>query len=145
MSWHHDAFAGDSPQGRVSLCSSFHRGGYRSSGHRDVRTTVHTGPRMLERLFVYGTLKRESSLPLAQELNRCATFEGEARFNGRLYLVSLYPAAIPSDRPEEWVYGELYVVRDPGFLVTLDRYEECGPEDIQPTEFRRVAQTIVNS
>jgi len=100
---------------------------------------------MLERLFVYGTLKRESSLPLAQELNRSATFEGEARFNGRLYLVSHYPAVVPSDRPEEWVHGELFVVRDPGFLVTLDRYEECAPEDVQPTEFRRLAQTVVNS
>lgn len=100
---------------------------------------------MLERLFVYGTLKRESSLPLAQELNRRATFEGEARFNGRLYLVSHFPAAIPSDRPDEWVHGELFLVRDPSFLVTLDRYEECGPEDAQPTEFRRLTQTVVNN
>lgn len=99
---------------------------------------------MVERLFVYGTLKRESSIPLAQELNQTATFEGDARFNGKLYLVSRYPATVPSDKPDEWVHGELFVVRDPDFLVKLDRYEECSPEDVQPTEFRRVTQTVVN-
>lgn len=100
---------------------------------------------MLERLFVYGTLKRDSSLPLAQDLNQSATFEGEARFNGRLYLVSRYPAAIPSKSPDEWVHGELFAVHDPAFLVMLDRYEECGPEDAPPTEYRREIQTVVNS
>jgi gamma-glutamylcyclotransferase (GGCT)/AIG2-like uncharacterized protein YtfP len=100
---------------------------------------------MLERLFVYGTLMRASSHPLAQELMHRATFEGEARFNGRLYLVSHYPAVVPSDMPEEWVRGEVFVVSDPDFLVTLDRYEECGPEDREPTEYRRLQQTVVTS
>lgn len=98
---------------------------------------------MSERLFVYGTLTRASSHPLAQELAQRAVFEGEARFNGRLYLVSHYPAVVPSDLPEEWVHGEVFVIRDPGFLVALDRYEECGPEDPQPTEYRRLQQNVV--
>jgi gamma-glutamylcyclotransferase (GGCT)/AIG2-like uncharacterized protein YtfP len=97
---------------------------------------------MSERLFVYGTLMRASSHPLAQELMQRAAFEGEARFNGRLYLVSHYPAVVPSERSEEWVHGEVFVIRDPDFLVALDRYEECGPEDTQPTEYRRLQQTV---
>jgi gamma-glutamylcyclotransferase (GGCT)/AIG2-like uncharacterized protein YtfP len=39
----------------------------------------------------------------------------------------------------------VFVVSDPGFLVTLDRYEECGPEDREPTEYRRLRQTVVTS
>lgn len=98
---------------------------------------------MSERLFVYGTLLRASSHPLAQELVQRAAFEGEARFNGRLYLVSRYPAAVPSDSLDDWVHGEVYVIRDPDFLLTLDRYEECGPEDPQPSEYRRLQQSVV--
>ncbi len=49
------------------------------------------------------------------------------------------PRLCHPEMPEEWVHGEVFVVRDPDFLVALDRYEECGPEDTQPTEFRRLA------
>jgi gamma-glutamylcyclotransferase (GGCT)/AIG2-like uncharacterized protein YtfP len=100
---------------------------------------------MSERLFVYGTLMRASSHPLARELMQRAAFEGQARFNGRLYLVSHYPAVVPSEMPEEWVHGDVFVIRDPGFLVALDRYEECGPEDREPTEYRRLQQRVVMS
>src|SRR3954451_6118317 len=42
-------------------------------------------------LFVYGTLMRGFDHPMAQLLSRSAEFIGEARCQGRLYLVKHYP------------------------------------------------------
>src|SRR5438445_2899 len=50
-----------------------------------------------DRLFVYGTLMRDFDHPMAQLLSRRADFIGEARCQGRLYLVKHYPGLVLSN------------------------------------------------
>ena len=98
---------------------------------------------MTDRLFVYGTLMRSSSHALARELKQRATYEGPARYNGRLYRVTHYPGVIASSAPDEWVFGDVYTVHDRALLTELDRYEGCGPEDPEPTQYLRLVQPVI--
>jgi gamma-glutamylcyclotransferase (GGCT)/AIG2-like uncharacterized protein YtfP len=93
---------------------------------------------MLDRLFVYGTLMRGFDHPMAQLLSRSADLVGEARCQGRLYLVKDYPALVPSTDPADVVYGELYRLRQPAELLReFDIYEACGEGFAAPTEYVR--------
>jgi gamma-glutamylcyclotransferase (GGCT)/AIG2-like uncharacterized protein YtfP len=93
---------------------------------------------MQDRLFVYGTLMRGFDHPMAQLLSRSADFIGEARCQGRLYLVKHYPGLVASDDPNEVVFGELYRLRQPAELLReFDMYEACGEGFAEPTEYVR--------
>ncbi len=90
------------------------------------------------RLFVYGTLMRGFDHPMAQLLSRGADFIGEARCQGRLYLVKHYPGLVLSDDPADVVFGELYRLRAPDELLReFDMYEACGEGFAEPTEYVR--------
>ncbi len=90
------------------------------------------------RLFVYGTLMRGFDHPMAQLLSRSADFIGEARCQGRLYLVKHYPGLVLSDHPADVVFGELYRLRAPDELLReFDMYEACGEGFAEPTEYVR--------
>ena len=93
-------------------------------------------------LFVYGTLMRNAHHPQAQHFHQAATFLGPARWQGRLYLVSYYPGAVPSELTEDIVYGELWTVTDPQTLALLDQYEECSSRDPLPHEYTRSIETV---
>ena len=93
-------------------------------------------------LFVYGTLMRNAHHPQAQHFHQAASFLGPARWQGRLYLVSYYPGAVPSELTEDIVYGELWTVTDPQTLALLDQYEECTPHDPLPQEYTRSIETV---
>ena len=89
-------------------------------------------------LFVYGTLMRGFDHPMAQLLARSADFIGEARCRGRLYLVKHYPGLVLSDDADEFVFGELYRLRQPEALLReFDMYEACGEGFAEPTEYIR--------
>ena len=89
-------------------------------------------------LFVYGTLMRGFDHPMAQLLSRSADLIGEARCQGRLYLVTHYPALVLSGDPADVVFGELYRLRAPGELLReFDMYEACGEGFAEPTEYVR--------
>jgi gamma-glutamylcyclotransferase (GGCT)/AIG2-like uncharacterized protein YtfP len=91
-----------------------------------------------DRLFVYGTLMRGFDHPMAQLLSRSADFIGEARCQGRLYLVKHYPGLALSDDAGDVVFGELYRLRRPTELLReFDMYEACGEGFAQPTEYIR--------
>ena len=93
---------------------------------------------MLDRLFVYGTLMRGFDHPMAQLLSRGADFIGEARCQGRLYLVKQYPGLVLSGDPADVVFGELYRLRAPDELLReFDMYEACGEGFAEPTEYVR--------
>src|SRR5258705_10283868 len=93
---------------------------------------------MQDRLFVYGTLIRGFDHPMAQLLLRSADFIGEARCQGRLYLVKHYPGLVLSDDPAEVVFGELYRLHQPDELLReFDMYEACGEGFAAPTEYIR--------
>lgn len=100
---------------------------------------------MTERLFVYGTLMRSSQHPMARKLESGATYLDSARYNGRLYRVTHYPGVIASSAPDEWVFGDVYMLRDPDLLTALDRYEGCGPDDAEPTQYLRLVQDVMLS
>jgi gamma-glutamylcyclotransferase (GGCT)/AIG2-like uncharacterized protein YtfP len=93
---------------------------------------------MQDSLFVYGTLMRGFDHPMAQLLSRSAEFIGEARCQGRLYLVKHYPGLVLSDDPSDVVFGELYRLRSPKELLReFDMYEACGEGFAEPTEYVR--------
>ena len=96
-------------------------------------------------LFVYGTLMRGYDHPMAQLLSRSADFLGEARCQGRLYLVRHYPGLVLSDAPEDVVSGELYRLKQPGELLReFDMYEACGEGFAEPTEYvRRMLRVVL--
>ncbi len=100
---------------------------------------------MTDRLFVYGTLMRSSHHALARALKQHASYEGPARYNGRLYRVTHYPGVIASSAPEDWVFGDVYTLRDSDLLKDLDRYEGCGPDDPPPTQYLRLLQPVTLS
>ena len=99
---------------------------------------------MLEYLFVYGTLRRETASEMYHLLARCAVFVGEATYQGRLYRIDDYPGTVPSDDPTQQVKGEVYSLHEPAKLLsTLDQYEGCDPMATEPTEYVRVKQEVV--
>ena len=85
---------------------------------------------------------RNAHHPQAQHFHQAASFLGPARWQGRLYLVSYYPGAVPSELTEDIVYGELWTVTDPQTLALLDQYEECTPLDSLPHEYTRSIETV---
>lgn len=94
-------------------------------------------------LFVYGTLRRDSNNDMYKLLARHAEFCSDAWFAGKLFKVTYYPCAIPSDDPADRVYGELYKLRDPKFLLEkLDDYEECSDKYPEPKEYVRERKLV---
>jgi gamma-glutamylcyclotransferase (GGCT)/AIG2-like uncharacterized protein YtfP len=100
---------------------------------------------MQDRLFVYGTLMRGFDHPMAKLLSRSADFIGEARCQGRLYLVKHYPGLVLSGDPGDVVFGELYRLRSPHELLReFDMYEACGEGFAKPTEYVRQMLTVTS-
>jgi gamma-glutamylcyclotransferase (GGCT)/AIG2-like uncharacterized protein YtfP len=94
---------------------------------------------MQNHLFVYGTLMRGFDHPMAKLLSHSAEFIGEARCQGRLYLVKHYPGLVLSDDPADVVFGELFRLHRPeASLTTFDDYEGCGPNVASPQYLRQV-------
>jgi gamma-glutamylcyclotransferase (GGCT)/AIG2-like uncharacterized protein YtfP len=92
-----------------------------------------------DHLFVYGTLMRGFDHPMAKLLSRSAEFVGEARCQGRLYLVKHYPGLVLSDDASDVVFGEVFRLRTPDTsFATLDEYEGCGPGVASPQYIRQV-------
>lgn len=92
----------------------------------------------IERLFVYGTLRRGSGSTAHDWLARRAEWVGKAWCRGRLFRIAHYPGLVPSDDPGDRVFGEVYRLHEPeSALLELDRYEECGPGFPEPAEYVR--------
>jgi gamma-glutamylcyclotransferase (GGCT)/AIG2-like uncharacterized protein YtfP len=89
-------------------------------------------------LFVYGTLMRGYSHPMARLLSANADFLGEASCRGRLYRVKHYPGLVRSDEVAARVFGELYRLRAvEDLLREFDMYEACGEGFPEPTQYVR--------
>ena len=71
------------------------------------------------------------------------TLVGPGTFQGKLYDLGNYPAAIPSNDPADLIHGEVYLLHDPSAtLALLDQYEACTPTDPEPHEYVRVVLPI---
>lgn len=91
-----------------------------------------------EYIFVYGSLRKGFSSPARGVLDDHTEFFGEATFPGKLYQIDWYPGVVPSDQPDDLVYGEVYEIIDrEEVLSKLDRYEGCSDVDPTPHVFIR--------
>ena len=81
---------------------------------------------MINRLFVYGTLRLGSSNEYASELATAARFIGHGRIRGRLFRVTHYPALAAPLSEADWVKGDVFENISDELLQRLDDYE--GPE-----------------
>src|SRR5579872_3691994 len=89
-------------------------------------------------LFVYGTLMRGYSHPMARLLAANADFLGEASCRSRLYKVKHYPGLVLSDEASDVVFGELFRLRAAEALLReFDIYEACGESFPAPTQYVR--------
>ena len=89
-------------------------------------------------LFVYGTLMRGYSHPMARLLSANADFVGEASCRGKLYKVKHYPGLVLSNEAADIVFGELYRLRAVDDLLReFDMYEACGEGFAEPTQYVR--------
>jgi len=109
---------------------------------------------MTDKLFVYGTLRRDVPNGRSSLLASSATFAGYARMKGQLLDLGPFPGfipaaegsvrSLPSEEDHSWVHGELYTLSDPSrTLPHLDRYEGCGSDDPEPHPFERVGEEVV--
>ncbi|MEW6642479.1 MAG: gamma-glutamylcyclotransferase family protein [Pseudomonadota bacterium] len=98
---------------------------------------------MTAHLFVYGTLMRRVRHPMAALLAAQAEFVGEGRYAGRLYRVAHYPGVVPSQRPDDVVFGDVYRLRHPARLLRrLDVYEGATSQSRKPVQYVRALQTV---
>ena len=98
---------------------------------------------MPDYLFVYGTLRQNAKHPMHQQLVKHARFVAMAQYRARLYQVSYYPGAVPSNDVANQVVGELYQLQQPDIILPLlDQYEECGDGFAAPQEYRRELQQV---
>jgi len=75
-------------------------------------------------LFVYGTLRRGSKIKIARWLHANSAFLGPGRMQGRLARSHPHRGVVRSDKPKDWISGEVFKLNDPGKLLPiLDEYE----------------------
>ena len=93
---------------------------------------------MIEYIFVYGTLRRNSNHSMAKVLQTYADYIADAVTQGELYQVSTYPALIESTHSGDKVFGELYKINNSNILLPLlDEYEGCTENFSIPHEYSR--------
>lgn len=88
-------------------------------------------------LFVYGSLRSDLHHPMHAVLAEHANQVGVATMLGHLVVVDWYPGMVPGTDEGKRVHGELWRVHDDAVWPRLDAYEECGPNDPEPHEYRR--------
>jgi gamma-glutamylcyclotransferase (GGCT)/AIG2-like uncharacterized protein YtfP len=95
-------------------------------------------------LFVYGTLRKGSSHPMAAFLARQARFVAEGKTPGRLLDLGAYPGMVAAESAGDWVQGDVFEMADPEIaLAALDRYEGCDRAD--PLYERRQTSIILST
>lgn len=101
--------------------------------------------RVLEHLFVYGTLRPRSAPPALAHILRFASNLGEASVPGLLYDFGSYPAAVapPECGSQELrVHGEvLQIAGLESWLAELDAYEGFDPASWETSLFVRTPCT----
>lgn len=106
---------------------------------------------MLDRLFVYGTLRRDvpdGMYPVIRGLSRFAAY---GTLRGRLLDLGPYPGLVSGLTETSTtlgpavtsVRGEIHVLEDPvRALERLDDYEGCGPSARKPYRFERLEAEV---
>ncbi|HME71800.1 MAG TPA: gamma-glutamylcyclotransferase family protein [Myxococcota bacterium] len=100
-------------------------------------------PRVLEHLFVYGTLRPRSAPPALAHIRFASTL-GAAWVPGLLYDFGSYPGAIapPSGSQEFRVHGEVLQLAGPrSWFPELDAHEGFDPASRETSLFERTPCT----
>ena len=75
-------------------------------------------------VFIYGLLREELNHPLRNLFVRHGTFLGTGTFQGKLYDLRRYPAAVVSNSREDRVAGEVFRINEPAHVLELlDKHE----------------------
>lgn len=104
-----------------------------------------SAPSEIDYLFVYGTLRRDAGHAMAKLLAASSTHVGLGWFQGRIYRVSWYPCAIPSDAAADRVVGDVFALQPEAsaeILETLDEYEGTKTEGGRPPYYRRERRRV---
>ena len=75
-------------------------------------------------LFVYGTLRRDATHPVADFLAAHATHLGGATMRGRLYALGPYPGAVTSNDAADVVVGDVFALHPETADATIARLDE---------------------
>ena len=89
-------------------------------------------------VFVYGTLRRGGSNHFRMA---GADFISSGTVQGRLYRIDWYPGLVLDEAGDE-IHGEVYSV-DAEQLAALDVFEGLSAGEIEGSEYRRVATTVM--
>ncbi len=89
-------------------------------------------------VFVYGTLRRSGSNHFRMA---GAEFISSGTVTGRLYRIDWYPGLVLDPAGDE-IHGDVYSV-DAELLAALDIFEGLSAGEIEGSEYRRVATTIM--
>lgn len=89
-------------------------------------------------IFVYGTLMKAFKNEMSIFLNQNASFIGTGEFQGKLYNIGSYPAAVASTEKQDSILGEIYIIKDYKKIITiLDEYEGISTLNEKPHEYIR--------
>lgn len=72
-------------------------------------------------LFVYGTLRKDFSLPLKEAVASELLYIGTGRVKASLYDLGAYPGAVKEGNSE--IVGDVFELRNETVLAVLDEYE----------------------
>jgi len=99
---------------------------------------------MNDKLFVYGTLLDEDN-KYGIYLHDNSRFLATGKIRGKLYDTGEYPGAVLLSEGNEYIYGSILQIDDPGeVLAVIDLYEGFGDDQPQPNEFVRVLTQAEN-
>ncbi|MEZ4774772.1 MAG: gamma-glutamylcyclotransferase family protein [Bacteroidia bacterium] len=91
-----------------------------------------------DKLFVYGTLLRDTENPMSAYLKSKSTFVGEGSMRGKLFKVDFYPGAVFLPEINQQVFGEIYSILHPEEVFeVLDTYEGYVPQAPEQSLFTR--------
>ena len=96
-------------------------------------------------LFVYGSLRSGFNNPAYGYISKYFTLIGEAYVNGKLYQLSDFPVAVPSEN-DSLIKGELYTIKVPSecswAFAQLDDYEGVQVEEGEHPLYKRVLTAV---
>jgi gamma-glutamylcyclotransferase (GGCT)/AIG2-like uncharacterized protein YtfP len=96
-----------------------------------------------ERVFVYGTLRKESSQAMAKLLVSNSKFLGEGHIVGALYDLGRYPGLLVGPDKIDAVYGQVFELTNTELVLSkLDYYEECSDDFPKPHMYQRMQCSI---
>lgn len=98
---------------------------------------------MTHYLFAYGTLRLSNRVDIAQQLAQKSQLVGLGYVKGvALYDIKGFPALVKTDRPEDIVVGDVFLLEDSSLIQELDEYEGIGVGE-PPYDYERRSVDVI--